>query len=310
MNAETWISSALEAARTALRRSGHASAEPVWRDGRFDLAHPWASFAIADSNDVLWVAQVHGTAPHGAFVVETSLGDMGVWRHPNDPALPGLAAAVTPGRLSMLSSVASHVDPRLVEVVTLQPLQRATVRIGSPNDAVYVKIVPPWRVERVADNHRRARDARVPAPEILDVDGRNGLIVFAELPGATLAEHLELGRPVPTSDAIWSLVELFMSSVATHGDLHDRQILLDDDGAIVGVVDLDDAGERELVEDVGSLVAHVLMRAITHPDQRDRIETYGRGLRETFARHVDVESLDREILRTQHRLQAARTNDE
>ena len=303
VNAEAWISAAHEAAQTALRHVGMNVGGLVERDVHTDPTHPWASFEAVGSTDVLWVAQVEGRAPEGTLPVSTEVGEMGVWRHPNDPALPGLRVAVTPGALdSILAEIVPTVDSQVVEMITLQPLQRATVRVGRPDDVVYVKVVPLWRVERVADNHRRARSGGFLAPEVLHVDRALGLIVLTALPGRTFAEHLEEGLPAPTADEIWNAIAAISDTVITHGDLHDRQILLDDHGHITGVVDFDDAGDGELLDDLARLIAHVQMRASTHPAQGSRINEIARDLVTTFGRHVDRKSLDERTESFAHRL--------
>ena len=158
---------------------------------------------------------------------------------------------------------------------------------------MYIKVVPLWRVDRVADNHRRARAGGVLSPEVLHVDDSLGLIVLTALPGRTLAEHLEEGLPVPTADQIWQMIATINDTVITHGDLHDRQILLDDHGCITGVVDFDDAGDGdgELLDDLARLLAHVRMRAETHPAQQARIQGIASDLFTTFCRYVDREAL-------------------
>ena len=287
VNAEAWISAAHEAVRTALRHVDESTAEPVLRDAHTDAAHPWASFEVVGSTDVVWVAQIDGSAPGGTHVVASEFGELGVWRHPNDPALPGLRTAVTPGGLtSILNSIAPTVDSQVVEMITLQPLQRATVRIGWPDDAVYVKAVPLWRVERVADNHRRARAGGVLAPDVLHVDRALGVIVLSALPGRTFAEHLQEGLPVPTAAEIWNAIAAISDTVITHGDLHDRQILLDDHGHIAGVVDFDDAGDGELIDDLARLLAHIGMRAVSHPEMTDRVDRVMKNLANEFSRFV------------------------
>lgn len=307
VNADAWISAARDAARKAVRHSGEPATELVLRDAHTGPTHPWASFERPGSDDVIWVAQVDGAAPAGTLVVISEFGDLGVWRHPNDPALPGLRTAVTPGGLApILKPVAPDVDPHVVEMITLQPLQRATLRIGRPRNEVFVKVVPPWRVERVADHHRRARAGGVPAPDVLHGDHALGLIVLTALPGRTFAEHLEEGLPVPTAEQIWQTIATISDTVITHGDLHDRQILLDDHGHITGVVDFDDAGDGELLDDLARLLAHVRMRAITHPKQRTRIQGIARDLFTTFCRYVDREALAERVEHFSDRLSRRR----
>ena len=55
-------------------------------------------------------------------------------------------------------------------------------------------------------------------------------------------------------------------AATVHGDLHDGQLLVDDDGAVRGLVDLDRVGTGDLADDLGCLVAHLRLRAVTAPD--------------------------------------------
>ncbi|MBT0993960.1 phosphotransferase [Cellulomonas sp. DKR-3] len=51
--------------------------------------------------------------------------------------------------------------------------------------------------------------------------------------------------------------------VATHGDLHEGQLLVDDAGRPTGLLDVDTAGPGRLVDDVACLLAH--LRAVSPP---------------------------------------------
>lgn len=50
-----------------------------------------------------------------------------------------------------------------------------------------------------------------------------------------------------------------------HGDLHDRNVLLD--GARGGIIDLDGVGVGDPAIDVGNLAAHVVLRALQRGDE-------------------------------------------
>lgn len=310
-NATPWKFGALSAARHALSLSGHDGATVTWRDGRVDDVLAWASFDVHETGEVVMVAQIERGAPAGSLVVDTAWGDMGVWRYPNDPALPGLPAAATPGGLrAELARVAPQVDADLVHMVALQPLQRAVVRVGDGDHCVYVKVLPPWRTATVAERHHRAHRGGLPAPVVLAVHEARGLIVFEALSGTPLAEHLETGRPVPSAEEMWVFVRRLAHVVGTHGDLHDRQLLVDDVGTITGVVDLDDAGEGDLIDDLARLLAHMLIRGDTHPNQRARVGDVVHELRAVLGEHVNVEALDRHTAGVRHRLEvASRTRD-
>jgi hypothetical protein len=307
VNAEQWIFVARGAVAAAVRSVDGTDAEPLLRHVRHDPPRTWASFDVLDSVDVFWVAQVDGEAPEGSHVVPTELGDMGVWRHPNDPALPGLRTAVTPSALAdVLRHIAPDVDVEVVEIVTLEPLQRATVRVGDVGRAVYVKVIPWWRLHHVADAHRRSVDGGLPSPPVLHVDGVHGVVILGEIPGRPLAEHLERGLAIPDADQVWNLVERVTRVIGSHGDFHDRQILVDEAGRITGVVDLDDAGGDPL-DDLAELIAHVTARGTTHSRQQERTAKFVDDMLTTFARHVDIGELHRRIERAMTRLDERRS---
>jgi len=309
-NAAPWKSTALHAAQTALRSVGEHHVELRWRQGRLD-EDPWAAFDAPTTGDVIWVAQVDGTSPPGTLAGPTEFGDMGVWRHPNDPALPGLPAAVTPnGVQGLITPVAPDVDTMLVEVVAIHPLERAVIRVGHQGQAVYVKVLPPWRVGVVADRHRRVQEAGVPSPSVLAVVESMGWLVLGELRGLPLADHLESGGPLPHVDDVWRVIQTLVRAGTVHGDLHDRQLLVDDRGSIVGVVDVDDVGSGELVDDLGRLLAHMSWRGVTHPEQAPRIRAWVEELAEVFDRRVDPAALRDRVAQNSERLRRlSRTSD-
>lgn len=319
--AAAWEAAARAAARQALEAHGATVAVVQRRDASFDGVERWMSFEVADSDEVIWVAQIERSAPAGTAVVDTPLGEMGVWRYPNDPVLPGLRDAVAPDGLhrvlgTMLRS--RGIDTNAVVVVALRPLQRAVIRIGDPGRCVYVKVVPPAIVDEIAEIHQRVHSAGVHAPEVLDVDIELGLIVFTEIAGLPLAERLERGDVLPDPAAVWAMIEQlgavplgrrsparpFIGSpdpecppvqTTIHGDLHDRQLIVDDHGALTGIVDLDAAGTGDLLDDLARLVAHISMRAELHPPGRSRIADAALGLLHEFARHVDERCLEQRI---------------
>ncbi|MBM3684182.1 MAG: hypothetical protein FJW83_06540 [Actinobacteria bacterium] len=134
---DPWTSVAEAAVCAVLGAGGHAPCGVTVRDVHVAPHLRWASFDHTPSGDVLWAAQLDGSAPAGSQAVSTDLGDVGVWWHPNDPALPSLRDAVTEGGLTAVAAaLASEIDPQVVHVVSLQPLEHAVVRVGRPGHAV------------------------------------------------------------------------------------------------------------------------------------------------------------------------------
>lgn len=80
--------------------------------------------------------------------------------------------------------------------------------------------------------------------------------------------------------------------VTIHGDFHEGQILVRR-GAVTGVIDLDDAGRGELVEDLGLITGRLWTLARERGAQH--IEDYATELLRASAEHVPVDELRRRV---------------
>jgi aminoglycoside phosphotransferase len=81
-------------------------------------------------------------------------------------------------------------------------------------------------------------------------------------------------------------------SGTVHGDLHEAQLVVDD-GAVTGLLDVDDAGPGDPLDDVGTLVAHLRFRAATSADHR--IDEYAERVRFAVAAVHDPVDVDRHV---------------
>lgn len=79
-----------------------------------------------------------------------------------------------------------------------------------------------------------------------------------------------------------------------HGDLHESQVIVRD-GEVVGLLDIDDVGPGDPVDDMATLLAHLEYRAMTSTTRRAEIAAYRDGVRRAFLTRVDVRALDRRI---------------
>jgi hypothetical protein len=81
-----------------------------------------------------------------------------------------------------------------------------------------------------------------------------------------------------------------------HGDLHEAQVLVRDDGSISGLIDLDDAGYGHPADDAANLVAHLLSFGLgrTAPVRR-RIEAVVGAVLRRAAEHTEPVDLDRRV---------------
>jgi aminoglycoside phosphotransferase (APT) family kinase protein len=77
-----------------------------------------------------------------------------------------------------------------------------------------------------------------------------------------------------------------------HGDLHEAQLVVDDT-AVTGLLDIDDVGPGNPLDDVGALVAHLRFRAMTSGDRR--IDAYAAAVRCALSSIHDDREVDRHI---------------
>jgi hypothetical protein len=131
--------------------------------------------------------------PTADGVVRLDDGDrtVHVWRHPHDPALPGMESASVPAAVgARLAAAGLDDDVRSLETVTYRPLRRAVLRAGTGAGTVYLKVVRPRRTADLVRRHELFGDVTgLSAPAVLD-SGADGVVVLAELSGPSLAAHL------------------------------------------------------------------------------------------------------------------------
>lgn len=82
------------------------------------------------------------------------------------------------------------------------------------------------------------------------------------------------------------------STGTVHGDLHEAQLVVDD-RSVVGLLDIDDVGPGDPLDDVATLVAHLRFRALTSGDPR--IEGYADRVRATVSARHDAAAVDQHV---------------
>lgn len=109
-------------------------------------------------------------------------------------------------------------------------------------------------IERIADVELADADP-VPASTAAELVGRHAAVIATAQP--------ELGdRAAALAHAIASGARSTTERLATvHGDLHAGQLLIDAAGGIVGLLDLDDAGRGDVVDEHARLLAHLVAGA-------------------------------------------------
>lgn len=145
--------------------------------------------------------------PDGVTVIEADGLQVGVWAAGADPLLPGMRAAMNPAAVSALfeSCGLGAGDVRL-ELLSYRPLRRAVVEATESLGRLYLKVIPPAKVEALHNRHRLLAGAGVPAPRSLGWSD-DGLLVLEGLPGKSLRSVLRSGGPLPDPSELLGLLD-------------------------------------------------------------------------------------------------------
>jgi aminoglycoside phosphotransferase len=289
----------------------------------YDAVVSWARRAA--QRETLLAGVGRDGAPAGTVALRAGDLEVGVWRYPFDPELPGLAAATGDTLDDLVGPVIGAIARR--DVVTYRPCRRAVVRVDGRRASAYVKVVSPRAVTALVARHELLATT-LPVPPVLAVDAALGLVVLGALPGLRLREHLRAGgaassghgmppslltlheqlaraavppwlgeargpiAALPTHvdllrsvtsgvdrdrlDRVHDCIAASAASVASaasdsggrrqlvHGDLHEGQLLVD--GArLTGVLDVDDAGIGDPLDDHATLVGHLAVLGLEGP---------------------------------------------
>ncbi|MEU3272393.1 hypothetical protein ABZ639_16245 [Saccharomonospora sp. NPDC006951] len=149
-----------------------------------------------------------GVGRHMAGALRMSDGqhEVGVWRFPHDPALPGLAAACDPQRMrGLVASMGLGDEPVALTVRAYRPTRRAVVEVRTSTTSLFVKVLRPAKVGELHELHRASEHALV--PESLGWTD-DGLLVLAGKPGRSLQELLLTGETaLPDPELIVGLLD-------------------------------------------------------------------------------------------------------
>lgn len=115
---------------------------------------------------------------------------------------------------------------------------------------------------------------------------------------APVADHVSiLSAAVPHEvERIKRLADLAVDAGApqehtVHGDFYEAQILVDDAGAITGLLDIDGAALGSRTDDPATLLGHLLGLAHVHPTAATRINGYRRDVQDRLAAGIDPDRL-------------------
>lgn len=154
--------------------------------------------------------------PKNTPVVEAEGFSVAVWRYPNDPFLPGLAAGADPERVRrLLASLGAPADEVRLRRRAYRPARRAVIEAITPRARIFLKIVRPRNVASLQEKHTAMSD-HVPVPHSYGWSEELGLIALQAMPGKTLRKAIETGtRRLP---AWQQLVALLASLHEPSGD--------------------------------------------------------------------------------------------
>ncbi len=148
-----------------------------------------------------------GRIPDGALVVENEGTRIGVWRLPDDPAIPGLAAAVDPVRArALLADLGADEDRVTTRLRAYRPGRRAVVEVVGGSASIFLKLVRPAEVETLHRNHQFLAE-HLPVPKSLGFNRQLGLLAMQALPGSTMRRALDDPiAPLPDAHALNALL--------------------------------------------------------------------------------------------------------
>ena len=137
-----------------------------------------------------------------------------VWRFPDDPDLPGLAAATDDRQVrALLDRCGTDPGPVELRVRSYRPGRRAVVEVRTPAARLFVKVVRPSALPALAERHRLLRAAGLPVPTALAAH-EDGRLLLEALPGTPLRTRLREGAgPAPGGAEIVELLDLLPAAL-------------------------------------------------------------------------------------------------
>lgn len=185
------------------------SARVRWRDG-------------SQTDETLGACD--GELPAATARLSDGTTEIGMWRFPFDPDLPGLPVACNHSRMRSLADEVGISDGSRVRlrVRAYRPRRRAVVQLTvidgpAAGRSAFVKVVRPSRVKALHERHRAATSAGAAVPESLGWTD-DGLLLLSALPGRTLRSELLGTGPVSLDpDAVVELLDGLPAELAAAG---------------------------------------------------------------------------------------------
>ena len=194
----------------------------------------WAAVRRADGSRTteILAATTGSHIPQGAAVVAGEhLGEpveIGIWRWPQDPALPALAAATDPGVLRELGLGTTEVTE--VRVRAYRPAQRAVLEVRDGERTWFLKVVRPSAATHVRARLDLAASAHLPVPPVAGFSA-DGMIVLPEAPGTPQRSVLADGAVAPPPEALEALLDALPAELTAMPRRRSHLQLVDDNAA-------------------------------------------------------------------------------
>jgi len=173
-----------------------------------------------------FTAWIGDRIPRGGLRLQSQGAEIGVWRFPDDPYLPGLSiASSTAGAARLLNDLGVEAEQAEVTLRAYRPGRRAVVEVHVGALSVFIKVVRPSRVEALQQLHT-ALTGSVPIPRSLGWSPKQGLVVLERLAGKSLSDSLVSGTAtmVPSAD---DLVEMLSRLEASEVPARSRPASVD-----------------------------------------------------------------------------------
>lgn len=171
---------------------------------RYEVGVRWPSGDDATETILLTAG---AAVPEGALLLEGPCGTVGAWRHPNDPALPGLAAASDEARVrQLLDDLGVAPGPVALRERSYRPGRRAVVEATTPRGRLFLKVVRPRAAARLQGHHARLAPL-VPVPPTHGWSPELGIVALGPLEGPTVRDSLRAGGPGVPGTALLGVLD-------------------------------------------------------------------------------------------------------
>ncbi len=144
--------------------------------------------------------------------------EIAFWQFPNDPFLPGLAAATDDNRVSeLLERLGAPPEPVKLRTRAYRAGRRAVIEASGRSHRIFLKVIRPERTAALQLAHTSLAD-HVPVPHTFGWSRELGIVALQAMAGRTLRAALTArSKRVPTGADLVALLDLFPEPDDTAG---------------------------------------------------------------------------------------------